>query len=200
VSDRSGNRDPSAEASAGSGPWDGRGSAYLRWRPLADASIAEHGCSNRLNDAKIAGIAAYPRVFAWRAGGVALPRRQRDRPADSQQKQAGRGRRFVGRTLEERRGAALRWGSAAGLRSAAAAAPRRAPGGFAAALGGRRIFPCIPGGCAYLSRPRRTRTCLWPMVVMQRRNASFLAVRPDGRSREGGRYGCNPAGGRRALP
>jgi len=37
------------------------------------------------------------------------------------------------------------------------------------------------------------------LVVMQRRNASFLAVRPDRRSREGGRYGCNPCVGCRAL-
>jgi len=38
------------------------------------------------------------------------------------------------------------------------------------------------------------------MVVMQRRNASFLAVRLSAGSREGGRYGCNPDQGRRALP
>jgi len=38
------------------------------------------------------------------------------------------------------------------------------------------------------------------VVVMQRRNASFLVVRPRGRSREGGRYGCFPAEGRGALP
>ncbi len=56
------------------------------------------------------------------------------------------------------------------------------------------------GGTAYLSGSRRTRTCLWPMVVMQRRNASFLVVRPRGRSREGGRYGCYPTEGRGALP
>ena len=38
------------------------------------------------------------------------------------------------------------------------------------------------------------------LVVMQRRNASFLAepVEMD-RSREGGRYGCNPTQGRSAL-
>ena len=68
----------------------------------------------------------------------------------------------------------------------------------------RRIFygiaACVPGGTAYLSGSRRTRTCLWPMVVMQRRNASFLVVRPRGRSREGGRYGCYPTEGRGALP
>jgi len=68
-----------------------------------------------------------------------------------------------------------------------------------------RVSPCAAGRWAYLSGSRRTRTCLWPMVVMQRRNASFLAARPSkspwGRSREGGRYGCFPIRGRRgALP
>src|ERR1051326_9406249 len=38
------------------------------------------------------------------------------------------------------------------------------------------------------------------MVVMQRRHASFLAVRLSSGSREGGRYGCNPDEGRSALP
>src|SRR5438874_13828851 len=42
-----------------------------------------------------------------------------------------------------------------------------------------RVSPCVAGGSAYLSGSRRTRTCLWPMVVMQRRNASFLAARPS---------------------
>jgi len=61
-------------------------------------------------------------------------------------------------------------------------------------------FPaCNRAILAYLCARWRTRTCLWPMVVMQRRNASFLAVRLDAGSREGGRYGCNPDQGRRAL-
>ncbi|MGH7088161.1 MAG: hypothetical protein ACREFQ_04615 [Stellaceae bacterium] len=57
-------------------------------------------------------------------------------------------------------------------------------------------------GDARIYPPRDAiRTCLWPIVVMQRRSASFLADPVTvGRSREGGRYGCNPTQGRSALP
>src|SRR5579872_2096370 len=40
---------------------------------------------------------------------------------------------------------------------------------------GAAKFFLHPGKLSVFIDPRRTRTCLWPIVVMQRRHASFLA-------------------------
>src|SRR5262249_54190465 len=103
---------------------------------------------------------------------------------------------------------ALRWRDSAALSPRAGRAPRRAAalppsrarhkdedssGAAKEILASRSIAFMYPLRDAI-------RTCLWPIVVMQRRSASFLAEPVIvGRSREGGRYGCNPTQGRSAL-